>query len=202
MSELYCPACSKQYDTPDGRCPVCMKPLGAAIPGTLKTTIQQPVISRQNEDTTTDDTLIQSRRAAETFRPRFRPPMLVLHVWDDDGADCEVIRLYGERFVIGRTEGDLVIPHDPGISRQHVELVRERGAGRWIWTLRDLQSSHGTFVRIQELALNHGQILLMGCGRYQFKGVAAGRGTDRSGRQIHPDHYGDPCLPTADAGPV
>jgi len=100
--------------------------------------------------------------------------MLKLCVWDDDGEDGHWIRVYGDRFVIGRTEGDFAIPHDPGISQQHAELVREKGEGRWIWKLRDLQSTNGTFVRIDHSALHDGQVLLIGSGRYQFKGVAQG----------------------------
>lgn len=107
--------------------------------------------------------------------------MLLLCVWDDDGEDGQKIRIYGDRFVIGRAEGDLILPHDPGISQTHAELVRECGENRWIWKLRDLESTNGTFLRIQNSNLDHGQILIIGGSRYRFQGVAQGGGLAKLG---------------------
>jgi hypothetical protein len=104
------------------------------------------------------------------FKPTRRPPMALLHVFDDGADDGEVIRLRGERFVIGRSEGDLVIPHDCQISGRHAELVRQRDEdGRWLWVLTDLGSTNGTFVRAGAAVLKEGQEFLIGRTRYRFE---------------------------------
>src|SRR5271157_4341310 len=48
--------------------------------------------------------------SATLFRPTVRPPVAVLTVCDDGKLDGEVIRIRDQRFVIGRSEGDLKIP--------------------------------------------------------------------------------------------
>src|SRR4051812_34295447 len=50
--------------------------------------------------------------AAELFRPVERPSMAVLTVIDDGDESGEPVRLRASTFLIGRIEGDLVIPHD------------------------------------------------------------------------------------------
>lgn len=174
MSSQYCSFCRTWSDSADGRCPECERPLEAAIPGELRPTMMQPIISRKQPAERAVEVSRQPCGPRELFRPRIRPPMLLLCVWDDDGEEGQKIRIYGDRFIIGRAEGDLILPHDPGISQTHAELVRERGEKRWIWKLRDLGSTNGTFVRIRNLILNHGQILIIGGTRYQFQGVAQG----------------------------
>ncbi len=177
---MRCPFCKEEVDFVDERCPRCATALGAASPERLELTRPQRIISPPAQAASiADETVLQRRKpdpdAARTkFRPRLRPPMLVLCAWDDDGEYGHWIRVYGDRFVIGRGEGDLIIPHDPGMSQRHAELVRERGEGRWVWRLRDLQSTNGSFVRIDHSTLHDGQVLLIGSGRYQFKGVAQG----------------------------
>ena len=56
------------------------------------------------------------------FRPILRPPTPILTVCDDGSESGESVRIRKDRFVIGRTEGDLVIPHDTQISGRHAEL--------------------------------------------------------------------------------
>src|SRR5262249_10872426 len=74
----------------------------------------------------------------------------------------EVVRVRGGSFVIGRVEGDLIIPHDGGISGRHAEILRRIVNGKYAWILRDLGSTNGTFVRASSVALHHDQELLIG----------------------------------------
>src|SRR5262249_22919793 len=80
------------------------------------------------------------------FRPSSRPSMAVLLVLDDGDDEGEAIRLRGPSHVIGRVEGDLVIPHDGNISGRHAEIQRRLEGGKYRWYLRDLRSTNGTYV--------------------------------------------------------
>ena len=82
------------------------------------------------------------------FRPVVRPQMAVLVVLDDGRTEGQTIRLRTDSFTIGRTEGDLTIPHDGMISRKHVTIHRRADKGRLRWVLEDLGSQNGTFVRV------------------------------------------------------
>src|SRR5262249_22793020 len=62
---------------------------------------------------------------AQAERPVQRPPLAFLCVLDDGKLDGELVRLRAERTVIGRTDGDLRVPHDGLISGQHAEIVRQ-----------------------------------------------------------------------------
>lgn len=113
------------------------------------------------------------------FRPLLRPPLAMLCVCDDARADGEWHRLRGERCVLGRSEGDVRIPHDPMMSGRHAELVRQKlPGGAYRWVLVDLESSNGTFVRVGNTVLRHDSELLIGRGRYRFEaaGSAAAEG--------------------------
>jgi pSer/pThr/pTyr-binding forkhead associated (FHA) protein len=100
--------------------------------------------------------------------------MGLLHVLDDGEETGEVIRLRGGSFVIGRVEGDLVIPHDGGISGRHAEILRRVEEGAVAWILRDLGSTNGTFVRASTVALHHDQELLIGGRIVRFSEPAPG----------------------------
>lgn len=102
------------------------------------------------------------------FHPTVRPPMAVLTVFDDGRAEGEHIRLRDSRFVIGRTDGDLIIPHDAMISSRHVEITRQASGGQYRWVITDLQSTNGLFVRVQRTVLVDGSELLVGQGRYRL----------------------------------
>ena len=94
--------------------------------------------------------------------------MAVLTVLDDGKADGEHIRLRDNRFVIGRTEGDLVVPHDGLISARHVEITRQIVGGHQRWVITDLQSTNGLFVRVSRTVLADRSELLVGKGRYRL----------------------------------
>ena len=66
---------------------------------------------------------------ASPWRPTARPPAALLTACDDGRADGEVVRLRGDRFVIGRTEGDFRLPHDPLVSTRHAEVTRQQHGG-------------------------------------------------------------------------
>jgi transcriptional regulator with GAF, ATPase, and Fis domain len=126
------------------------------------------------------------------------------------GTSAGLILLYAEAFAslpsvwpldtaapnsIGAsTTADLVLPV-PAVSRQHAEIVRERGA----WVLRDTKSTNGTFVdgyRVHEARLEHGQEVRLGDAILKFvaadiEGHAAYRidgglapGTERLGPRV------------------
>lgn len=114
--------------------------------------------------------------SAKPFRPSARPPLAVLTVFDDGRGDGEIIRIRSPKFVIGRVEGDLIIPIDGRISSRHVEIALQTVAGAQRWVVTDLQSRHGLFVRVSRAALSDGSEFLVGGGRYRFQGPGSTEG--------------------------
>jgi len=107
--------------------------------------------------------------AVPEFRPSLRPPMAILCAYDDGLDAGETVRIRVPSFVIGRGTGDLVIPHDAGMSGRHAEIVRRPADGRYRWFLRDLGSTNGTFARAARAALVDGQEMLVGGARFRFE---------------------------------
>ena len=105
--------------------------------------------------------------------PVLRPPVALLCVLDDGKIDGEWVRLRADRTVIGRTEGDVRIPHDGAVSGQHAELIRQRVGNGFRWALVDLKSTNGTFVRIGSTFLRNENEFLIGSGRYRFEAATA-----------------------------
>gem|GEM_PF-2560169 len=101
-------------------------------------------------------------------RPIVRLPVAVLTVFDDGRTEGESHRLRSEVFTIGRTEGDLLLPHDGMVSRKHATITRKSDKGRVRWLLEDLSSHNGTFIRVADAILSHGQEMLLGGKRYAF----------------------------------
>jgi pSer/pThr/pTyr-binding forkhead associated (FHA) protein len=112
------------------------------------------------------------------FRPLHRPPIALLCILDDGRDDGEWVRLRGDRVVIGRAEGDVIIPHDDMISGRHAELTRQQESGRCRWYLTDLKSRNGTYVRVGSGLLKHGQELLIGSRRFRFDALPQVGGSD------------------------
>lgn len=110
----------------------------------------------------------ESIERTKLFRPSLRPAMAMLRVFHDDGHTYQSIPLRGERTVIGRRTGDVLIEHDVLLSTQHAEIVRTEIDRVWHWHLRDLGSTNGSFVRIDGARINDGNDLLMGSNRYRF----------------------------------
>ena len=123
-------------------------------------------------------TLTVKERSVEadtvSFRPMRRPPMALLCILDDGQEDGEWIRLRGERLVIGRTEGDIMVCHDDLMSGQHAEISRQVDKDRYRWFLADLGSTNGTYVRVGGGLLIDGQELLIGSRRLRFRAALQG----------------------------
>lgn len=100
--------------------------------------------------------------------------MALLCILDDGREDGEWVRLRSDRIIIGRSQGEIVIPHDAMISGRHAELSRRLENGQCHWQLTDMQSTNGTYVRIGTALLKHGQELIIGGRRYCFHTAAGG----------------------------
>ena len=107
--------------------------------------------------------------AAQPYRPTLRPPICVVTVLDDGKSEGEVIRIRGSRFVIGRSEGDFLIPHDEQISSKHIEISRQLVGGVQRWVVTDLQSTNGLFLRVSRTVLADKSEFLVGKGRFRFE---------------------------------
>ena len=68
--------------------------------------------------------LKETEEIVPSFRPRQRPSMALLTIYDDGRDDGEEIRVRRESTVIGRGQGDVVIPHDDRMSGKHAEIRR------------------------------------------------------------------------------
>jgi hypothetical protein len=121
------------------------------------------------------------------FKPTVRPPVPKLVLLDDgDQLTGEVIRLRDAVTLIGRSEGQVCIPHDPIVSAKHAEIVRD-GTGRVArWVLRDLGSVNGTFVRCGRALLRPDRLLMIGSRRLRFHpaGEAAASSGERDGTAL------------------
>lgn len=114
------------------------------------------------------------RRPVPVYRPTQRPPMALLAALDDGSVrDGEWRRLRGERFVIGRAEGDLTLPFDSRLSTRHAEITRKADGDGFAWTLADLDSTNGTFVRVSTAKLFNGKEFLIGRTVYRFDDIPA-----------------------------
>ncbi|MBI1900875.1 MAG: FHA domain-containing protein [Planctomycetia bacterium] len=103
------------------------------------------------------------------FRPATRPPVPVLWILDDDQESGERMRIRAAVVVIGRTEGQVLLPHDTQVSSRHAEIVRRDDNGRCTWHLRDLSSTNGTFVKIARSRLNDGAEFRIGRQQFCFR---------------------------------
>src|SRR5580700_6162504 len=71
------------------------------------------------------------------FRPVRRPSMAVLTLLDDGRDEGELIRLRRDVTVIGRSEGEIVIPHETEMSGRHLAISRQSDKDRYRWFLTD-----------------------------------------------------------------
>lgn len=84
-----------------------------------------------------------------------------------DGSDGAAFPLQPQTD-IGRTEGDLVFSGDPYLSPRHARLRYQDGR----WTLRDLQSVNGVYLRLRDpIELSDGDYLLIGQQVLRFERI-------------------------------
>lgn len=103
-------------------------------------------------------------------RPLMRPPIPVLTCLDDGGlVTGQDFRLRDERFVIGRSEGDVMISCDKTVSSKHAEIVRVNYRGQYGWHLKDLDTANGTFVRVASSVFFNDTIVILGGRRFRLE---------------------------------
>ncbi|MEM6798096.1 MAG: FHA domain-containing protein [Planctomycetota bacterium] len=123
------------------------------------------------------------------YRPTARPPMALLRVLDDDQRDGEVVRLRASEVTIGRDGADVCLPHDPMISLVHARIERVKQSDGWRWTLRDLGSTNGVFVKARKIKLRDGDQLVIANRIVQFR-QAEGDNTAQL-HEVTPDGPGE-----------
>lgn len=102
-------------------------------------------------------------------RPLLRPAVPVLTALDDGSFTTgEDFRLRGERFGIGRTEGDFLAPSDRTLSGRHAEIRRVENRGRHSWVLIDHAAANGTFVRAKSATFFTDTIVILGGRRFRL----------------------------------
>jgi len=85
-----------------------------------------------------------------------------------DGAPRSVFVIGRDETILGREVGDIVFSGDPFMSRRHAALTRNPAEGTF--TLRDLGSSNGTFLRVRgEVELESGDHLRIGQHLFRFE---------------------------------
>lgn len=158
----------------------------AILPGLMGQQVGPPV-SVEPQAPVAEATRKVATRATVRFRPTARPPIPLLTVFDDGMTEGEVVRIRDHRFIIGRTEGDLLIPIDGRISARHVEITNQFVGGLHRWVVTDLQSKHGMFVRVRKTVLADKAEILVGNGRYRFDESRAGTGANADYETHEPD---------------
>ena len=112
----------------------------------------------------------QAEDTAMVYRPYSRPATLVVCLLDDgETKEGEQFRIRKPSFVIGRSEGDIVLPYDRSMSGKHVEIrLVPAGDGRFNFEIRDLNTTNGTFARATKAIVEDKQQFLIGSRRYQL----------------------------------
>ena len=103
-------------------------------------------------------------------KPLMRAAVPILTVLDDGSLDTgQDIRIRQDCFTIGRCTGDLVLPNDPALSSQHVELRLTEHRGMPRWSLHDTGSTNHTFVRVNAVRLYPDTVTILGAKRYRLQ---------------------------------
>ena len=95
--------------------------------------------------------------------------MALLKIVDDGNDEGETIRMRGDKVLIGRTEGDVVISHDITMAPRHASITRVPNG---TWELTDLGSPEGTFLRVTSATLRRGSTFLIGSTKLLFTPAA------------------------------
>jgi len=111
----------------------------------------------------------ESADSVVRFRPNQRPPMAMIELLDDAGDRGEEFRVRADNLTIGRTSGDIVIPHDSQVSGSHVRISRRIVNSEFHWFLTDLSSTNGTFLRVGKTSLQPSVPVIIGSFRYAYR---------------------------------
>jgi pSer/pThr/pTyr-binding forkhead associated (FHA) protein len=125
--------------------------------GTLRREIPSEVQPRENAD------------PVIRFRPNQRPPMAIIELLDDGGDHGEEFRLRADSVTIGRTNTEIVVPHDSQMSGNHVKVSRRLVNSEYHWFLTDLSSTNGTFLRVAKSMLQADVPIIIGSYRYTYR---------------------------------
>jgi pSer/pThr/pTyr-binding forkhead associated (FHA) protein len=136
-------------------------PQPAQPTGTLRREIPQEPPSPDSPD------------AVVRFRPHQRPPMAMIELLDDAGDRGEEFRVRADSLTIGRTNANIVIPHDSQISGNHVKVSRRLVNSEYHWFLTDLSSTNGTFLRVARNNLQASVPFIIGSYRYAYRPAAS-----------------------------
>jgi pSer/pThr/pTyr-binding forkhead associated (FHA) protein len=101
-----------------------------------------------------------------------------------EGVTRDVFHVRRRETILGRESGDVVFTDDPFLSRRHALLrVHDSGPGQERrFTLSDLGSSNGTFLRVhEEVRLRNGDQFRIGQQLFRFDLDASDSGTRRAG---------------------
>ncbi len=139
----------------------------------LRITLKEPSIDVRNQSTMVLDESSESEsKQDESKVPRYRPtvraPMAVVKLFHDGQSTFNHYPILADRFRIGRTEGELIVPHDFWMSGRHAEIQRRKRGESFHWFLVDLNSTNGTFVQADFAVLQHHDELFLGQERYRF----------------------------------
>lgn len=159
---------------------------GQQAPGPVREVETFRIVKWLTSPSDSGDSRVESPEDAEPlFRPMLRPAVPVLTVLDDGSLDVgEEIRIRKSSFTIGRSAGDLALPNDATISKEHAEIRLVNNRGVLHWTLHNLGSINGTFVRVNHASVFVDTILIIGSRRYRLEGpfqqagAAVGRAAD------------------------
>ncbi len=118
----------------------------------------------QRESPPKVETPLETLAESSPLRPIRRPvyPRLILL---DEGSDeaGETVRIRTDALTLGRTNGDLSFPAETLMSGKHARIsLSQTTPGSWSWTLDDLSSRHGVFIRLSEFLISPGNEFLLG----------------------------------------
>ena len=109
------------------------------------------------------------------FHPVRRPVYPRLTILDDGSDDQgETIRIRSDSLTIGRIDCDLSFPAESLMSAKHAKIsLIQSATSKWCWTIEDLGSRHGVYLRLPEFPLYPGNQFLVGGTKLLVHGDAA-----------------------------
>ena len=101
------------------------------------------------------------------FGSAISPRYARLSEMTSDGMPRSVFVIGRDETILGREVGDIVFTDDPFMSRRHAALTRNPATG--VFTLKDLDSSNGTFLRVRgKVELKAGDHLRIGQQLFRY----------------------------------